>query len=210
MARNDQLRDKVVTYLQDAAAMEKQIEEILEKQVDDTKPWPQIQARISEHLDETKIHRQRMEECLKSYNEKPSGVKSAVATMMGNLAGATAGARSDALAKEARDDYTTEHLEIASYLLLIATAQAYGDTTTVQACEANLRDEVRMAHWLEQHMAQTALLSYEKDSIQIPQADRLAAESVAEQALLQARDAAGIFSQQSGTGMGTTQPRGTL
>ncbi|MGZ3640204.1 MAG: YciE/YciF ferroxidase family protein [Ktedonobacterales bacterium] len=191
MQSNDQLKDKLITYLQDAEAMERQIKEILEAQVKDTQPWPQIQQRIQQHFDATETHRQRMEERLNTYNERPSTVKRAVATMVGNMVGMTAGARTDALAKEARDDYMIEHLEIAAYELLITTASAYGDQETVAACTANLRDEVEMARWLEQQLPHTAILSFQQGGIQIPAAIATSAEQDALTSLQQASGAIG-------------------
>ncbi|HEX8035239.1 MAG TPA: DUF892 family protein [Ktedonobacterales bacterium] len=197
MQRNDQLKDKLITYLQDAEAMEHQIEEILEQQAKDAQPWPQIQQRIQQHLDATTTHRQRMEERLNAYNERPSTVKRAVATMVGNMVGMTAGARTDALSKEARDDYMIEHLEIAAYELLITTASAYGDQETVAACEANLRDEVEMANWLEQQLPHTAVLSFQQDGIPVPEAIAMSAEQDALTSLQQARGATGGMFQPS-------------
>jgi ferritin-like metal-binding protein YciE len=159
------LRKKLVTYLQDAYAMENHLVDVLEKQVDETADVPTFQMRISRHLEETKEHRNRIESCLQRYNEKPSGIKSALTNMSGSLQGLMSGKRPDALAMSSRDSYVAENFEIASYGLLIATAQSFGDQETVQACQANLRDEVMMAKWLEYHTAQAALLSLEKDGI---------------------------------------------
>ena len=206
MAQNDKLKDKLVTYLQDAAAMEHEIADILQKQAGDAKQWPEIQQRIQQHLDATHTHHQRMVDRLKAYNESPSNIKSAVAAMMGNLVGMTASAKTDALAKEARDDYAIEHLEIAAYELLITTAAAYGDNATVQACELNLRDEVDMAHWLERSLPRTAILSYQQDGIQIPQADAQSAEQSALQAMQRSRTAIGGLYQQAQPGEMPAQP----
>ncbi len=206
MAQNDKLKDKLITYLQDAAAMEHEITEVLQKQVGDTKQWPEIQQRIQQHLDATKTHHQRMVDRLKSYNEKPSGVKSAFAAMMGNMVGMTAGAKTDALAKEARDDYATEHLEIAAYELLIATASAYGDNATVQACELNLRDEVEMAQWLERNLPRTAILSYQQDGILVSQTEATTAERTALDAVQRSRSAIGGLYQQAQPGEMPAQP----
>lgn len=206
MAQNDKLKDKLVNYLQDAAAMEHQIADVLKQQISDTKQWPEIQQRIQQHLDATQTHHQRMVDRLKAYNESPSNIKSALASMMGNLTGMTAGARSDALAKEARDDYMIEHLEIAAYELLITTAAAYGDNATVQACELNLRDEMEMAHWLERSLPRTAVLSYQQDGIQIPQSDAQTAEQTALQAVQRARTALGDLYQQARPGEMPAQP----
>src|SRR5258708_14820268 len=158
MHQDDKLRNKLISYIQDAYATENHFVEILEKQVKATQKFPDIQAQIQNHLEATKQHRQRMEDRLGFYNTKPSAVKEAVTSAMGNVAGAAAGARTDSLAKDARDDYATEHLEIAAYELLIATAQPLGDRDTIQACQMNLRDEGVLSHWLETLIGRTTRL----------------------------------------------------
>lgn len=187
MHHDEKLRDKLIKYIEDAYAMENQIVETLEKQVKETQKFPDIQARIQQHLDATREHRTRMEDRLAFYNKKPSAIKGAMTNVMGNMMGALSATRPDMLAMTARDDYVTEHMEIAAYELLIATAQAFGDTDTIRACELNLRDEVRMAAWLEQGMPRTALLSLQDDGINIPDQALLSAESIVSNALQSAR-----------------------
>lgn len=193
MHHNDELRDKLVKYIEDMYALENHIVEQLEQQVKQTAKFPQIQARIQQHYDQTQQHRARMEERLSAYNKKPSAMKGALSNMMGNLMGTLGGSRPDSLAMTARDDYAVEHLEIGSYLLLIATAQAYGDTATVQACEANLRDEVAMASWLESQLGMVALMDLQNDGITLTQQELQDGQSVAMTAL-----------QSAQTGMGQT------
>jgi ferritin-like metal-binding protein YciE len=180
---NDDLRDKLVTYIQDAYALENQVVGVLEKHEKDAQGFPDIQAMIHRHLEESKQHRQRMEERLSTYNEKPSAMKGAATSLMGNLLGAVAGGRTDTIAKNARDEYVTEHMEIAAYGLLMATAQAYGDQDTMRACELNLRDEIRTAQLLEQQFPRVALLALQQDNITVPQATWQQAESTWRQVL---------------------------
>jgi ferritin-like metal-binding protein YciE len=189
MHQDDKLRNKLISYIQDAYAMENHFVETLEKQVKATQKFPDIQAQIQNHLEATKQHRQRMEDRLGFYNTKPSAVKEAVTSVMGNMAGAVAGARTDSLAQDTSDDYATEHLEIAAYELLIATAQAFGDRDTIQACEMNLRDEVEMAHWLETHMGRTALLSLREDGVAVDDSALSSADMAANSALQTAQRA---------------------
>lgn len=171
MQQRDDLRNKLIVYLQDACAMEHQLVQVLEGQVKDTADYPQIQARVQQHLEETRLHEQRMEQRLAAYNEKPSGAKSVGASLTGNLLGALAAGRSDSLAKTARDDYMAEHMEIAAYELLIATADLCGDQETVVAAQANLRDELRMANWLEQHLPDTVVYSFQKEQIPLNESE---------------------------------------
>ncbi|HEV8191882.1 MAG TPA: DUF892 family protein [Ktedonobacterales bacterium] len=200
---NDDLRDKLVTYIQDAYALENQLVEVLEKHEREAQDFPDIQALIHEHLDETKQHRQRMEECLATYNEKPSAMKGAATTLMGNLLGAVSGGRTDTIAKNTRDEYVTEHMEIAAYGLLMATAQAYGDTQTVRACELNLRDEIRTASLLEQQFPRVALLALRQDKIDVPQAAFQQAQTYWQQVLDQ-------IHQQIGSPMPGTMASGQM
>jgi len=211
MRHNDNLRDKLITYLQDAHAMEHQITQALEAQVKDTAQYPQIQARIQQHLDETRQHEQRMAERLSVYGEKPSSVKSVGTNLIGSLIGAATGGRTDALSKSARDDYMTEHMEIAAYALLIATAQALGDTDTIRAAQANLADEIRMADWLEQHLPDTVVYSFREDGIALDESQIPVLQRVVEQSLRQARVGlegwGGATEMPSATGLGRNPDR---
>jgi ferritin-like metal-binding protein YciE len=169
MQTDDKLKDKLVKYIEDAYTMENQIVQTLQRHVDQAKDFPNVQAHIREHLAATEQHRQRMEQCLKSHGKSPSGIKEALSSFMGSTTGAVSGARTDTLAMNVRDDYVTEHLEIATYTLLITMARAYGDEETVRACELNLRDEIEMQSWLAQYLPEAALLTLQQDGITIPQ-----------------------------------------
>lgn len=198
MHHNDELRDKLVKYIEDMYALENHIVEQLEQQIKMTAKFPQVQARIQQHHQETQQHRARMEERLTAYNKKPSAMKGALSNMMGSLMGALGGARPDSLAMTARDDYAIEHMEIGSYLLLIATAQAYGDTATVQAAEANLRDEVAMAAWIESQLGMVALLDLQNDGINLSQQELQDGQTAATTALQTAQldtGQSGIYQQ---------------
>src|SRR5690242_15070051 len=112
--QNDLIEQKLIPYIQDAYALENQIVQTLEAHAEQAQDFPQIQAKILQHLEQTKQHRARMEQRLQAYNHQPSTVKGAVSGMMGNMAGAMSGMRPDTLARNARDEYVTEHLEIAA------------------------------------------------------------------------------------------------
>src|SRR5215469_476443 len=171
MQPDSKLQEKLIAYLQDMHAVENHLVDVLGKQVQETKNVPLFQAKIQEHLDQTKQHRARLEECLKRYGKSPSGAKSALSGLIGSLQGAISGKHTDGLAMSARDDYVAENFEIASYEQLIATAMACGDRQTAQACQLNLHDEVVTAKWLENHMTDAALLSLQMDGITLPQGE---------------------------------------
>jgi ferritin-like metal-binding protein YciE len=169
MQHDEKLKDKLVKYIEDAYTMEHQIVQTLQRHVDQAKDFPTVQQRLREHLAATEQHKQRMEARLKAFGKSPSGLKEALSGFMGTTIGAVSDTRSDTLAMNARDEYVTEHLEIAAYTLLITAARAFGDEETVRACELNLRDEIDMQTWLAQHLPEAALLTLQQDGITIPQ-----------------------------------------
>jgi ferritin-like metal-binding protein YciE len=168
MHHDEKLKDKLVRYIEDAYAMENQIVQTLQRHVEQAKDFPTVQQRIREHLAATEQHMRQMEARLKAYGKSPSGVKGALSGFMGTTAGAASGTQPDTLVMNARDEYVTEHFEIAAYTLLITAARAYGDEDTVRACELNLRDEIDMQSFLAQHLAEAALLTLQQDGITVP------------------------------------------
>ena len=160
-------RHKLVSYIQDAHALENQIVQVLEQHAAQAADFPQIQAQIQRHLEETRQHRDRMAQRLEAYGESPSAIKAAGSTLMGNMMGAVSGLRPESLARNARDEYVTEHLEIAAYILLITSARAFGDEETVRAAELNLRDEIAMQQWLAQNLPMVCLLNLEQEGVPI-------------------------------------------
>src|SRR5690606_35442424 len=54
--------------------------------------------------------------------------------------------------KGAMSGYVFEHMEIASYTILIAAAKAVGDVETQRACEQILPQEIAMAEWLKENL----------------------------------------------------------
>lgn len=148
MAQNDML----IAWLNDAHALETSIVEVLEKQVDVAADHPIVQQGIQRHLEATKGHAETVAGCLEQLGESPSGVKSAMASVGGKVQGVMSGAAKDDLVKAALQDYSTEHMEIASYRALIIAANEAGQAGIAQKCESILQDEIQMAQWLEEQM----------------------------------------------------------
>jgi ferritin-like metal-binding protein YciE len=58
----------------------------------------------------------------------------------------------DEIVKGAMASYTFEHMEIAAYRVLIAAAEALGDTETKIVCERILKEELSMASDLQDQL----------------------------------------------------------
>jgi ferritin-like metal-binding protein YciE len=142
----------IVAWLNDAYALENAIVEALEKQVDVASDHPTISAGIQRHLEATKQHAETVKTCLAQLDETPSGMKTMLASIGGKVQGLTMGAAKDDLVKFALNDYSTEHMEIASYKALIIAAQELGHTSIADACSQILQEEEAMAAWLDEQL----------------------------------------------------------
>jgi ferritin-like metal-binding protein YciE len=151
---NDVRVERLIEWLRDAHAMEAQAETMLNKQASRIENYPDLKARIEQHIVETQNQAKLIEGCLRRYDKSYSGFKDMGGKMMA-MGQAMGGMMvNDEIVKGAQMGYVFENLEIASYTILIAAAQAVGDTETQQVCERILEEEVAMAEWLRQHLPQ--------------------------------------------------------
>src|SRR3954447_24693395 len=163
MANRDP-RETLIGWLNDAYAMEKGLVQVLENHADDVKDRPEMYRKIAQHLEQTKMHAERVRECVERLGGSVSTVKTAMGAVSGFFQGRSTGVSPDELVKNALSDYAAEqvntpppdarpdHSEIAWSRALIARARLLGENQVVQVCEAILRDEQDMANWLEQSL----------------------------------------------------------
>lgn len=146
--------ERLVQWLRDAHAMEKQAETMLSGMEERIENYPQLRKRLAQHLKETQHQAQRLEDALGRLGGSTSTLKDTAAgltTMMQNMMTAIAG---DEVIKGVLAGYTFEHYEIGSYRILIGAAESFGDKETARICRENLREEEDMAQWLSQNMDQ--------------------------------------------------------
>ncbi|WP_246249114.1 ferritin-like domain-containing protein [Chelativorans alearense] len=126
--------------------------------------YPQLKARIEQHVGETRSQKVRLEACLKARGTASSGTKDvagkATAFMQG-LGGVFAG---DEVVKGALASYAFEHMEIASYKILAAAARQLGDQDTAQTCDEICREEEEMAEWLADHIDSVVIAYLQRES----------------------------------------------
>ncbi len=144
--------DILVSWLNDAYAMEQNLIEVLESQVKHAEEHPEIKRHLETHLEETQRHSEIVEECLHRLDSDSSAGKKLIGKMTGWVQGAGSSASDDALVKDCLAGYSMEHFEIASYRSLVAAAEEAGETEVAEACRAILQDEQRMAEFLEQQI----------------------------------------------------------
>jgi len=147
---NDNLND----WLRDAHAMEQQAEQMLNAQADRLEHYPELKARIVQHIEETRGQQALLDECMTRRGVSNSVLKDLGGKLMAFGQAVGGMTVSDEVVKGAMAGYVFENLEIASYTALIAAAQQAGDATTQAACERIIVQEKAMAAWLLEHLPQ--------------------------------------------------------
>lgn len=145
---NDEQKKTYVAWLNDAHALEESLITMLEKQIGETNDKPLMQDKLRQHLEQTRRHAELMRTCLTAQGEEPSGGKDFLAKAGAVLSGTGMSMADDAMVKNVHSSYAAEHAEIATYTLIRAAAEEFGDTATVNACDEILVDEINMADWL--------------------------------------------------------------
>lgn len=147
--------EHLTDWLRDAHAMEQQAEAMLKGMAERLEHYPDLRNRVIAHLDETRWQREQLEGCLARLGSGPSAVKDITGKLMAFGESAVAMMASDEVIKGAMAGYVFEHMEIASYTVLIKAAEAVGDLQTRTVCEQILQQEVAMADWMLQHLPLT-------------------------------------------------------
>ena len=143
------VKDQLISWLQDAYAMEHGLIPVLQKHADDAqRELPEAAARIRQHITETRRHAERVDECLRILGASPAAVPSPLAPPPVSLLGRF----DDVALRNAWAGTSAEHFEIACYRALALAATEIGEAGIAQACVENMRDEEQMALWLDRQL----------------------------------------------------------
>lgn len=141
-------KDMVLAWLNDAYSLELGLVPVLENHAKDAGHDTPMGARIQQHADETRRHAELVKGCIERLGGSVSTVKAGMSKAMGAVQSVSTGMYKDELIKNALADFSSEHLEIASYTSLVAAAREMGDEETAGVCERILQDERDMAGFL--------------------------------------------------------------
>ncbi len=145
-------KDLVIAWLNDAHGMENALVQILEHQIKDAKDYPQVQAKLQQHLEQTRRHAELVKGCVENLGGKTSTMKTGMATLFGQMQALSTGAAKDEMVKNALADYAAENFEIASYTALIRAAEDLNEQQTAAVCQQIRQEEEEMARWLQQNL----------------------------------------------------------
>jgi ferritin-like metal-binding protein YciE len=145
---DDKLQQKLVDYIEDAQALEQNVSRMLDSMISTTED-PEIEEMLRHHKEETERQEQRLRERLDALGAGTSTRKEAQTIAAALMKGAADQVRGDQAGKNARDGYTTEHMEIAAYQLLERLAERAGDTETAEVARQIRAEEEEMARKID-------------------------------------------------------------
>ena len=144
--------ERLMEWLRDAHAAEEQAETMLTGTASRLQNYPQLRARIEQHIQETKRQSELIRGCIERRGGSTSTIKDAGGKLLAMGQAMSGMFVGDEVMKGSIASYAFEAMEIASYRILIATAEQVGDQETKRVCEQILREEEAMAEWLEQNL----------------------------------------------------------
>ncbi|CDZ41434.1 YciE [Neorhizobium galegae bv. officinalis] len=152
MAVTSETRSIFVTGLKNAHAMEKQALSIMKPQVSRIENYPEVAARLEQHIRETEGQIARIEEVLKSLAEDHSSLKDMALSLTGSMAAMGHSVAGDEIIKNSLANFAFENYEIAAYKSLITIAEHGGFPGLAPALKSNLEEEIAMAKWLDDNL----------------------------------------------------------
>ena len=152
---NDTALQIYTTGLRNQHAVENQAIELLFRQVDRLENYPEMEARMRQHIQESQAQAHRLEELLASLDTSHSFLKDAALSLAGNMAAMMHTVAPDEVVKNSFANYAFEHFEIASYKSLLVLADAVGRGSDQSALQQSLGEEEEMAKWIDSHLADT-------------------------------------------------------
>jgi ferritin-like metal-binding protein YciE len=157
-SRVTDIQTELISHIDEAHALEQTVLRMLDGLIQSADD-PELIDRLEHHKLETQHHESLMRGRLEAHGATPSMVRQAAGMLEAVLKLPLDLMRGERSARGARDAYTTEHLEIASYELLRRVAERAGDEETARACLDILEQERAMAQFLEENWDRFAELS---------------------------------------------------
>ncbi len=147
-------RDNFLAWLRAAHAMEEQAITTLTDQARRIESYPDLQARVELHLHETAGHAQAVKDLLDRYSASNGilALRDITAKLAAKAQGVGGMLTSDEVVKGITAAYAFEHLEIASYRVLITVADELEEVEAKSVFERILAEEIAMADWLETNL----------------------------------------------------------
>src|SRR5258708_14397633 len=136
--------------------MEDEVEGVLERGMQGLTDYPELVTRMREDLAETKEQLKRLNKLLADQGASSSVIKDALLATGANVIAITNSTANDEVLKNSFASNALEAFEIAAYKSLMAMAEHAGVRVKTTLSES-LREEERMAAWLDHNIEKVTL-----------------------------------------------------
>ncbi|HZU39483.1 MAG TPA: DUF892 family protein [Solirubrobacteraceae bacterium] len=145
------LEEQLISYLNDAHAMEMQSMTMLEKAIEIAGDL-QLAQLYRGHLNDTRDHERYVKQRLEALGQSPSGMKNLAAKGAAMGIGMLAQAMPDTPAKLAGVAFAYENFEVAAYRMLRKVAEMADDPETVALCDRLIPVEQQAAALIAENL----------------------------------------------------------
>ena len=152
MSQTSLAHDLFVTGLKNAHAMENQALSIMRPQCERLEHYRNVEQQLELHIRETEGQIARLDQLLGGEDSGASSLKDTFQSAFGTMAALGHTVAEDEIIKNSLANHAFENYEIAAYRVLIASAEASGETAAVPLLQQSLEEERRMATWIESHL----------------------------------------------------------
>jgi ferritin-like metal-binding protein YciE len=159
-----EIEAQLVKHIDEAIAMEQSVLRMLDSMVSTTSD-DELKDELRQHKLETERQIDRLQRRLQAHDASPSMVREAAGFAEGLMKSIQDVVRGEKVARNARDGYATEHLEIASYQLLERVAERAGDAETAEVARQNRAEEEAMARRFEANWDKYVSLALEEAGV---------------------------------------------
>ena len=150
-------REYFLLGLKNAHATTRQGRVLVAGQVKRVENYPQLKAKLEQHLREKDAQLERLESLLSSYDESPSVIKDTAMKAAAGVAATMSAAAADEVVKNSFATLAQAKYEAAAFETLIVFAQAAGEAQALQPLQRCLSESRGLASFVEENLRGTAV-----------------------------------------------------
>jgi ferritin-like metal-binding protein YciE len=150
-------REYFVVGLKNAHATARQGRVLVNTQLERLESYPQMKAKLAEHLREKDAQLERLERLLAACGESPSAMKDTAMAMAAGVAGAASAATSDEVVKSSFATLAQAKYEAAAFETLLVFAEAAGEVAALRPLQQCLSESRGLAAFVEENLRPTAV-----------------------------------------------------
>jgi ferritin-like metal-binding protein YciE len=125
-----------------------------------------VKSKVSMHLEETNEQLRRLEQCLEACGESTSSMKDTTQSLAANVQAMMHSMAGDEILKNTFANEAFENFEIAAYKSLLTLCRAAGVEDAKAPLEQSLKEEERMASWIDSNVEKITMQYLEHEQRQ--------------------------------------------